>query len=323
MELEKEKISYVEDPSNRNPVYLRNRIRHGLFPILEQYNPKVKKAFCQEANLLRAEDDFIEKCLLEAISVFVKTDASSVSIDLKRFQSLHLALQRRVLRWGIEQLHPGLQGIGFQHIEIILTRVVPGPTGKYLSLPHFIRAKKEYSNLRLERETFPAPRRAKGSSAESRFDGSGDGLSRKETMLPEAGPHGVKTTKELTDWELRVHVSVHQGAHYSFSSCNASFDFDKLSYPLSIRGWKPGDRFIPRGMKGRHKKLQDFFVDTKIERSERDRRPILVCPDGILWVLGLRTDERFQPTHQTKRTLIVEVQKIGQKTLGAFFEESE
>lgn len=308
-EMKKEKISYVEDPSNLHPVYLRNQIRHALFPVLEQYNPRVKKAFCREADLLREEDDFIEKYLLEAIPGIVKTDASSVVIDLKPFQALHLALQRRVLRWGIGRLHPGLRGIGYQHIETIINRVVPGPTGKYFSLPHFMRVKKEYSHLRLERRALPVARREKGSPAEGLFKGLRDVPPRKEAALPAAPSHGARATTELADWELRVHVSVHRGAHHSFSPCIASFDFDKIPLPLSIRGWKPGDRFVPKGMKGHHKKLQDFFVDIKVERSERDRRPLLVGTNEILWVIGLRTDERFQPTHQTKQTLVVEVER--------------
>ncbi len=322
-ELEKEKISYVEDSSNQDSAYLRNRVRHALFPVLEQYNPSVKKAFCQEADLLREEDDFIEQTLRETVSGIINTEDGSVAIDLKPFQSLHLALQRRVLRWGIERLHPGLRGVGFHHIEIILNRIVPGQTGKYFYLPHSIRVKKEYSTLHLERMTSPAVRRVKGLSVEGRFIESGNDLSRKEAVLAEVSPRGAKMTVELTDWERIVRISVHQGVRHSFSSCIASFDFDKISFPLSIRGWKLGDCFIPRGMKGHHKKLQDLFVDAKIERSERGRRPLLVCEYGILWVIGLRTDERFQPTHQTKRTLVVEVQKINQDGANTFLKERE
>ncbi|MFQ5579219.1 MAG: tRNA lysidine(34) synthetase TilS [Nitrospiria bacterium] len=297
-ELEKKKIQYVEDSSNLSPIYLRNQIRHALLPVLEQYNPRVKKAFCQEADLLREEDDFIELMLKETVSGIVKTDASSVEIDLKPFQSLHLALQRRVLRWGIEKLHPGLRGIGYLHIETILNRLVPGPSGKYFSLPHFIRAKKEYSRLRLEWVGSP----------DERLRGSSVLHVRKEAVLPEALSSGEKASVELGDWGLKVQLTVCPGVQHSFSPCIASFDFDKLFFPLSIRRWKPGDRFIPKGMKGHHKKLQDFFVDTRVDKTERDRRPLLVCTKGILWVIGQRTDERFQPTGQTRRTLVVEIE---------------
>ena len=56
---------------------------------------------------------------------------------------------------------------------------------------------------------------------------------------------------------------------------------------------KPGDRFFPQGMKGKSKKLQDFFTDRKVARRERGKIPLLVAPEGILWVVGMRQDERF------------------------------
>lgn len=82
-------------------------------------------------------------------------------------------------------------------------------------------------------------------------------------------------------------------------------DADLLSYPLYIRPWKAGDRFVPSGMKGRSKKLQDYFVDLKIPVSQRGRIPILDSPQGIVGVLGFRQDERFQVSDRTRRCLVI------------------
>ena len=54
------------------------------------------------------------------------------------------------------------------------------------------------------------------------------------------------------------------------------------------QSWQAGDRFYPRGMKGKSKKLQDFFTDRKITRQERSKIPLLVAPEGLLWVVGRR-----------------------------------
>jgi tRNA(Ile)-lysidine synthase len=85
------------------------------------------------------------------------------------------------------------------------------------------------------------------------------------------------------------------------------FDADRFSKPLLIRSWQVGDRFSPRGMKGKSKKLQDFFTDRKIARSEREKIPLLVAPEGILWVVGMRQDERFMVRGATTRCLVVSV----------------
>ena len=87
----------------------------------------------------------------------------------------------------------------------------------------------------------------------------------------------------------------------------ALFDADRFSEPLVVRAWQAGDRFSPLGMKGKSKKLQDFFTDRKVARHERGKVPLLVAPEGILWVVGMRQDERFVVRGGTTRCLVVSV----------------
>jgi tRNA(Ile)-lysidine synthase len=83
------------------------------------------------------------------------------------------------------------------------------------------------------------------------------------------------------------------------------FDADVLGEPLTVRTWRPGDRFQPLGMNGT-KKLQDFFVDAKVPREERTRVPLLCAADGrIAWVVGYRIAEPFKVTERTRRVLCV------------------
>ena len=87
-------------------------------------------------------------------------------------------------------------------------------------------------------------------------------------------------------------------------SASASFDFGKLTFPLHIRYWQHGDTFVPFGMKGM-KKLSDFFIDRKIPKAKKNRIPLLCNGNGdILWVIGLRSDDRYKVTQDTKRILI-------------------
>jgi len=74
-----------------------------------------------------------------------------------------------------------------------------------------------------------------------------------------------------------------------------------------VRAWQRGDRFCPRGMKGRSKKLQDFFADLKVSRADRRRIPVVVAPEGIVWIVGYRQDERWLVTSGTKRFLTLAV----------------
>jgi tRNA(Ile)-lysidine synthase len=87
----------------------------------------------------------------------------------------------------------------------------------------------------------------------------------------------------------------------------AVFDAARFSTPLVLRAWQAGDRIHPRGMSGKSKKLQDLFTDMKVGREERARIPLLVAPEGILWVVGRREDERFVTRRGTSRCLVATV----------------
>ena len=224
----------------------------------------------------------------------IRTTERSVQFNIAEIQSLHPALQRRLLRWGIDRLGAGLKGIGFQQIETIRSKLLSGATGKAHTLPRSLTIRRRDSDLLLERADHGKDRLPASDPV--------------ELPLPEKEGAGSKIEIGLPSWELKATVTLLPGPHPSFSPCTASFDFDRISLPLFFRSWQPGDAFMPSGMKGRHKKLQDFFVDAKIAKAERGRKALLVCAEGIVWVVGLRTDERFRVTERTKRTLVMEVQ---------------
>ncbi len=84
----------------------------------------------------------------------------------------------------------------------------------------------------------------------------------------------------------------------------AYFDYDKLSFPLTLRKWNEGDWFIPFGMKGR-KKLSDYFSDHKFSRMDKEQTWLLCSGENILWIVGERSDNRFCIDKTTKSVLVV------------------
>ncbi len=91
----------------------------------------------------------------------------------------------------------------------------------------------------------------------------------------------------------------------------AALDAEKTTLPLIIRKRLPGDFFYPIGF-GKRKKLQDYFVNEKIPRDDRDGIPIVISNNDIVWIAGHRADERFKITENTKKFLKLELIKISQ-----------
>jgi tRNA(Ile)-lysidine synthase len=89
----------------------------------------------------------------------------------------------------------------------------------------------------------------------------------------------------------------------------AVFDAEKVSFPLTVRAREEGDFFYPLGF-GRRKKLHDFFIDEKVPRDERESVPVVTTGGDILWVAGMRADERFRPGGDTKRFLVLRVKPL-------------
>ena len=86
----------------------------------------------------------------------------------------------------------------------------------------------------------------------------------------------------------------------------ACLDFQKISFPIKIRKWKPGDYFYPLGMDSR-KKLSDYFTDRKFSRIAKEDAWIMESAGHIVWIIGERIDNRFRITGSTREALIIKI----------------
>ena len=82
-------------------------------------------------------------------------------------------------------------------------------------------------------------------------------------------------------------------------------DKETLKGGLTLRKWEEGDYFCPLGMKGR-KKVSKFFKDLKLNQFQKESQWILLSGDDIVWILGLRADDRFKVTGETREILRIE-----------------
>ncbi|RMG67618.1 MAG: tRNA lysidine(34) synthetase TilS [Nitrospirae bacterium] len=281
--LREQGLRYLIDPSNLKKDYLRNRIRHELMPILKRYNPRVVSTLLRTSQILREENDFINiqvtKALMRLIS---RKDDERVELFLTPMENLDRVILRRALLVVINEVR-GLRGISSEHIEQIIDLVKEGRTGARLYLPDNVRVIKGYSTL-----TITSRRPEVVKEQELKIPG--------ETIVKEASVVLISSVHSEVD-------ALGDG------KTMAVFDADTLQMPLKIRARRPGDYFYPFGL-AKKKKLQDFFVDEKVPRDQRDSVPILVSGDQIVWVVGYRMDDRFKVTPSSRRILKVIVRML-------------
>ena len=107
---------------------------------------------------------------------------------------------------------------------------------------------------------------------------------------------------------LRINCSISEDNKIVKNSKIAKLDFDKLSFPLTLRKWSDGDKFKPFGMQN-FKKLSDFFVDEKYSILDKQKQWILCSGDDIVWLVGKRIDDRYKIDTNTKKVYIAKLLK--------------
>ncbi|MBI5167248.1 MAG: tRNA lysidine(34) synthetase TilS [candidate division NC10 bacterium] len=283
------RLPFLEDPSNREGGYLRNRIRFDLLPYLARaFNPRIREALAETADLLREDDTFLSRLAQEALAPLVLAHRER-GLELSRpgLRELPCSLRRRVLREAVGMVRGGIYLLGGRRLAALEDLALFGRAGAGLHLGEEVVAAVEYEALVLRGEET-------GTERAEAFPLTIPG----RTYVPTFGREVVTNVVKNQSWDFRA-----------VARDVAFLDMAKVRPPLSLRSRETGDRFYPLGVGGQ-KKLQDFFVDAKVPRYERDRTPILVDSEKILWVVGLRIDERAKVRADTEQVLVVEARRV-------------
>lgn len=253
-------LEWREDASNSSDDYKRNAIRLNVVPELKKLNPALLETFRATARRMK---DTAELLKSEAKIVRQKNlirKGADYYLNKKNVRSLNPIV-----------LHELLSEFGFTYHDsnLIIDRITK--TGLQF-----------YSNqwvLNIDRdELILSP---------VDFQSSKIQVNQKdiEVKLPEC-----LLTISTEDADPKKMINTDEGA---------TFDFDRLSWPLTIRNWEEGDRFRPLGMTGQ-KKISDFMIDAKIPLNLKRRVYVMESNGEIVWIIGHRIDDRFKVTSSTK-----------------------
>lgn len=280
----------IEDPSNRDLRFYRNRLRHELLPYLAGYNPAIRSVLWRTADVLREDESLLENLTREAWERCGFTQGEGwVSFSPQTLLAQPFALQRRLLRRGISCLRPGLRDIGLQTVDRGLEFLRQGEAQQTdLS-----------SGLFLLR------------------DGPRVYLASWEADLPRAAWPQLDTEAELfldvpggvplaAGWRLNARIEPVTGgqppAGYG-DPYQAWLDVETLQRPLQVRTRRPGDRIQPLGMENGSQKISDLMINAKLPERARSRWPLLLSGDEVAWVPGVRMAQTFRLRPDTTRAV--------------------
>ena len=278
------RIHFRDDATNATLDMPRNRVRNELLPLLlRRYQPALPKTVLRLMEIVGAEAETVGEIARQWLVSRQKTKRAPRPVPLPArrgegivFKDLPVAVQRRVL-----QLQLSEAGVPADFDLIEQLRESPG---KCVSVS---------PSLSIARD------------ADGKLDCKKHGTSgfnANETVVKLAGRAGdVEFDGVCFGWRLEV------GANFARPQGRKAcefFDADKVGGKITLRHWRPGDRFQPIGLKS-PVKLQDLFTNRKIPRARRRELMVAAAENGeIFWVEGLRISENFKLTPQTKRRLV-------------------
>ena len=256
-------LNFREDSSNKSKKYQRNKVRHDLMPLLKQINPSIENTIADEIEIIK-----------NTYSIFKEqVDRVVKEISCQTDDGIKISKNKLIKLEPIDTyLYEILNVFGFTDLKSIKNSILSNPGKQFFSKSHRLLIDREFVFIKKVEDDF--------------FN---DILINECTLILNS--------------PINISFKISSNNQIDKIKDTACFDYEKLVFPLVIRKWKSGDKFIPSGMKG-FKKLSDYFIDNKINRLLKEKTLLICSNDDIIWVIGHRIDERYKATSKTKKMYI-------------------
>lgn len=275
----KNKLTWREDESNTSLKYHRNKIRHKVIPVLKELNPNLLNSFTQTVTYLKGSEEIIKHHIQKLTKEISEKKEKEIYFSVKKIKELP-----NPKAYLFEILKP----YGFTEwtdVALLLT----AQTGKKVkSKTHILLKNREHLIIS----------KLKNKKNKS-YNITKNTKEIKKPLPLKFITKNYPVTNKKNDTNPFDEII--------FNSKNKSIvlDLDKLQFPLTLRKWEKGDSFYPLGLKGQ-KKLSKFFKDEKLSVLQKENTWLLCSNQQIVWVVGMRIDDRFKVTSKTKSTYIIE-----------------
>jgi tRNA(Ile)-lysidine synthase len=266
---EAENLPYITDSSNEQDEFTRNKIRLQLLPLLETLNPSVRESLIQTRENLNEAYKIYESGIKEACKALYNKEKRSISIPLLKKQPSPESV-----------LFELLKNRGFKKETVRdVYRAMDSLSGKTFYSADFclLKDRDEFLLSPLIRE--------------------------------ERNEYSILPNQTFLETPFRMKIDCRFNEPYVKIDTNADtacLDYNKLQFPLTLRKWKTGDKFIPLGMNN-FQKLSDFFNNHKFSKIKKEETWILTSGQHIVWIVNHRIDDRFKITGSTKNVYILKL----------------
>lgn len=312
-------LGWHEDATNTDTHYLRAYMRHNVLPLLKARNPMLVQTVCKIADLMTDEDDYLEgKAARKLRQITLRKSESSLVLDALKLSSTDVVIARRVVRIVARQLIPEAW-LEFRHVDAVLEAVAAGVG--VANLPQNLEAR-----VRLGTVTFSFTGAARGAGAAGAGAAGAAGGNESAGTSPAAATFGehlaVPGTLELADGRVlsaRILPVEHGFDVVSYATAHSQewlgesvlLDAQACGVDpvhggsLWVSGPEAGDTMQPLGMHGQSKKISDLLGEAGVPVESRSMMPIVRTNirGHVVWVAGIRPDERVKCTQGTKQLL--------------------
>lgn len=283
-------ILYIQDETNYDKTYFRNRLRHELIPTLETYNPAFQEVVLRGIETLQADYEIIEqatdiawrKCLIEKQEDYI-------ALDVCALQTQPQGLRWNIMRRAVKALQPSIRDFDLKAIHRLDGLISGGSRGKVELTNH------------LEARLF-----------ENRLWICGE-----DVILPISFYPQVSEKIDILDfparialsngWVLSAEARSISGDANQYARLASEFDVwldrDNISGQVHIRTRMTAEKMQPLGQAGKHAKLSDLFINHHIPQEARAKYPVICDSQQVIWLPGISISEACKVTPATSNLL--------------------
>ena len=267
------KIPYRVDSSNLLDDFKRNYLRNQILPELRaKLNPQLDDAMFRSSKNFEGALHLIQKLVNHIIAEYITHSPGSVNIPLLLADTFDGEIPGEILRFVFKKYLK----IEFEYEDYLkINSLIDKQKGKLIQLQNGFIAVREDESIRVEKKIKSSDERV------------------------ELKPGSTTSLNGLT---LCIEQIRHEDVKFGVSKNVEYISSDGVTGKFVLRKWKDGDKFQPLGMK-QFKTISDFLTDCKIPSSKKKEQFVLTNRNHIVWVVGLRMDERYKVNSKTKKIL--------------------